>query len=52
MRLIDAMHQDGYSEHQARQADVWALRDGIYRAASQRTHTIKGIEPCRQHGRS
>jgi uncharacterized protein YPO0396 len=36
IRLIDAMQQDGYSEHQARQADVWALRDGIYRPASSR----------------
>jgi hypothetical protein len=34
VRLIDAMHQDGYSEQQARQADVWALRDGIYRPAT------------------
>jgi uncharacterized protein YPO0396 len=23
VRLVDAMHQDGFSEHQARQADVW-----------------------------
>ena len=34
IRLIDAMHQDGYTEQQARQADVWALRDGIYRPAT------------------
>jgi hypothetical protein len=31
VRLIDAMTAAGYSEHQARNADVWALRDGIYR---------------------
>jgi hypothetical protein len=33
-RLIDAMHQDGYGEQQARRADVWALRNGIYQPAS------------------
>jgi hypothetical protein len=34
VRLIDAMQQDGFTEQQARQADVWALRDGIYRPAT------------------
>lgn len=31
VRLVDAMTAVGYSEQQARNADVWALRDGIYR---------------------
>jgi len=31
VRLVDAMTAAGYSERQARTADVWALRDGIYR---------------------
>ena len=31
VRLVDAMTAAGYSEQQARNADVWALRDGIYR---------------------
>jgi uncharacterized protein YPO0396 len=43
VRLIDAMQADGYSEHQARQADVWALRDGVYRAASERARTMRGL---------
>jgi len=30
VRLVDAMAAAGYSERQARNADVWALRDGIY----------------------
>jgi hypothetical protein len=44
VRLIDAMHEDGYSEQQTRQADVWALRDGTYRPATTRTgsQTIGG----------
>ena len=37
IRLIDAMHQDGYNEQQTRRADVWALRDGIYRPATTRS---------------
>lgn len=31
VRLIDAMQAAGYSEQQARNADVWALRAGTYR---------------------
>jgi hypothetical protein len=31
VRLVDAMTAAGYSEQQARDADVWALRDGVYR---------------------
>jgi hypothetical protein len=31
VRLVDAMTAAGYSEQQARNADVWALRDGSYR---------------------
>jgi hypothetical protein len=31
VRLVDAMTAAGFSEDQARRADVWALRDGIYR---------------------
>jgi hypothetical protein len=31
IRLVDAMTAAGYSERQARNADVWALRDGVYR---------------------
>ncbi len=31
VRLVDAMTAVGYSEQQAREADVWALRDGVYR---------------------
>jgi hypothetical protein len=30
-RLVDAMGAAGYSEAQARNADVWALRLGVYR---------------------
>jgi hypothetical protein len=52
VRLIDAMQADGFSERQARQADVWALRDGIYRPAAERTRTIKGTDPRREQGRS
>lgn len=40
VRLIDATHQDGYSEQSARQADVWALRDGAHRP--ERRRTVKG----------
>jgi Holliday junction resolvasome RuvABC DNA-binding subunit len=32
-RLDDALRPLGYSEAQARNADVWALRDGVYRPA-------------------
>jgi hypothetical protein len=31
VRLVDELIAAGYTEHQARNADVWALRDGIYR---------------------
>jgi hypothetical protein len=31
VRLVDAMIASGFSEAQARRADVWALRDGTYR---------------------
>jgi hypothetical protein len=31
VRLVDAMRAAGYSEAQARNADVWALRRGVYR---------------------
>jgi hypothetical protein len=31
VRLIDAMQEAGFSEEQTRHADVWALREGIYR---------------------
>jgi hypothetical protein len=31
VRLVDAMTAAGYSEQQARNADVWALRAGVYR---------------------
>jgi hypothetical protein len=31
MRLVDAMTAVGFTEDQARRADVWALRDGVYR---------------------
>jgi hypothetical protein len=30
-RLVDVMRAAGYSEAQARNADVWALRRGVYR---------------------
>jgi len=33
VRLVDALQALGYSEAQARAADVWALRDGVYRRA-------------------
>jgi len=33
VRLVDAMRLAGFSEEQARRADVWALRDGVYRGA-------------------
>jgi hypothetical protein len=31
VRLVDAMTAAGYSEQQARNADVWAVRDASYR---------------------
>ncbi|MGI9100768.1 MAG: hypothetical protein ACR2H2_20160 [Solirubrobacteraceae bacterium] len=31
VRLVEAMTAAGFSEEQARNADVWVLRDGIYR---------------------
>jgi len=31
VRLVGAMAVDGFTEVQARGADVWALRDGVYR---------------------
>ena len=31
VRLVDAMRAAGFSEPQARSADVWALRVGVYR---------------------
>jgi hypothetical protein len=31
MRLVDALTEAGFTEEQARNADVWALRDGVYR---------------------
>ena len=31
VRLVDAMIGSGFSEAQAGRADVWALRDGLYR---------------------
>lgn len=31
VRLVDALTAAGYSDYQARNADVWALRDGVYR---------------------
>jgi hypothetical protein len=47
-RLIDAMHQDGYTEQQARQADVWALRDGIYRPATSTSGSpVAGLDSIR-----
>jgi hypothetical protein len=33
VRLVDALGMLGYSEAQARGADVWALREGVYRPA-------------------
>jgi hypothetical protein len=36
VRLVDAMTASGYSEEQARKADVWALRDGVYRPGVKR----------------
>ena len=31
VRLIETMQEAGFSEEQARHADVWALREGVYR---------------------
>jgi len=31
VRLVDELIAAGYIEQQARNADVWALRDGVYR---------------------
>jgi hypothetical protein len=39
-RLIDAMHEAGFSEEQTRHADVWALRDGVYRRSPTSEHTL------------
>jgi hypothetical protein len=38
-RLIDAMQEAGFSEDQARHADVWALRDGVYQRSSTSART-------------
>jgi hypothetical protein len=35
VRLISAMQAAGFSEQQARSADVWALRTGTYRPADE-----------------
>lgn len=45
-RLIDAMQEAGFSEEQARRADVWALRDGVYQRSptSARTPSALGRE--------
>lgn len=36
VRLVDALMAAGYSEEQARKADVSALRDGVYRPGVKR----------------
>jgi hypothetical protein len=41
VRLIDAMQEAGFSEEQARHADVWALREGVYRRSP-----TSGHMPC------
>jgi hypothetical protein len=45
-RLIDAMQEAGFSEEQARHANVWALRDGVYQRSptSARTPCASGRE--------
>jgi hypothetical protein len=49
-RLMDAMRQSGFTEHQTRQADVWALRDGVYRSASAKRDTLDGVALCGRAG--
>jgi hypothetical protein len=48
--LMDAMRQSGFTEDQARQADVWALRDGVYRPASAKRDTLNGGALCGRAG--
>ncbi|MGH8519279.1 MAG: hypothetical protein ACREUE_17650 [Panacagrimonas sp.] len=50
VRLVDAMQADGFTAAQARRADVWALREGVYRPASTTARTVKGIHPRREPG--
>jgi len=53
VRLVDAMQEAGFSEEQARQADVWALREGVYRPGSAtRGCTVRGFESTGERGRS
>jgi len=40
VRLTDAMQEAGFSEEQARNADVWALREGVYRRSSTSARTL------------
>lgn len=49
-RLTDAMQQSGFTEDQAHQADVWALRDGMYRLASAKRDTLNGVARCGRAG--
>jgi lipase chaperone LimK len=52
VRLIDAMQEAGFTEEQARQADVWALRDGIYKPAPVRSgYTTTGFESTSERRR-
>jgi hypothetical protein len=48
--LMDAMRQSGFTEDQARQTDVWALRDGVYRPASAKRDTLNGVAGCGRAG--
>jgi hypothetical protein len=40
VRLIDAMHESGFSEEQTRHADIWALREGVYRHSPTSERTL------------
>ena len=51
VRLIDAMQEAGFTEEQARQADVWALRDGIYKPASVWSGYTTGFESTSERRR-
>ena len=50
--LIDAMREAGFSDDQARRADVRALRDGVYQPASSGSGcSLTDFGPAREHGR-
>jgi hypothetical protein len=50
VRLADAMRQAGFTPEQTRRADVWALRDGVYRPATANRDTMSSYPRCGRVG--